>query len=247
MTKLKIINKLSYRYAEAVLNHEDFKASYEEIKTVIANTDVPLLDPGNLTTPRSTRMKRRERPENSGRHLFLPVNQIELNKQIESGFKGIEDSEWICQNRIVNTEYNADLNTKLKGDFKKRRLHVEVQFGNMARWYTDVFKFQLSYALDDIDVAVLIVPMQSFGNLIDENVVYFERIARELPAAKMSLTLPILVVGVGPSDFAPVRQCYEEAAANWIDLKRQEGKAATTIPFERRLGEHSREPNADKI
>ena len=50
---------------------------------------------------------------------------------------------------------------------------------------------QVSYSLDRIDVGVLIVPTQKFANTIDENIAYFERVERELPYAKMSITLPI--------------------------------------------------------
>jgi hypothetical protein len=67
----------------------------------------------------------------------------------------------------------------------------------MARWYTDVFKFLLSYAADDIEVGVLIVPMQAKAATIDENVVYFERVHRELPHAKMAVTIPVWLIGVG--------------------------------------------------
>jgi len=58
---------------------------------------------------------------------------------------------------------------------------------------------QVSYSLDRIDVGVLIVPTQKFANTIDENIAYFERVERELPYAKMSITLPILVIGLAPS------------------------------------------------
>ncbi|MBI1740109.1 MAG: hypothetical protein HYR57_04415 [Candidatus Koribacter versatilis] len=93
---------------------------------------------------------------------------------------------------------HEDKVTGIKADYKKARVQVEVQFGNMARWYTDVFKFQVSYSLDLIDVGALIVPMQTFANTIDENVAHYERVVRELPYAKMSLTLPIWVVGIAP-------------------------------------------------
>jgi Restriction endonuclease BglII len=69
----------------------------------------------------------------------------------------------------------------------------------MARWYTDVFKFQVSYSQDLIDVGVLVVPTQKFANTIDENVAYFERVKRELPYAKMSITLPIWLLGIEPT------------------------------------------------
>lgn len=88
--------------------------------------------------------------------------------------------------------------TRIKADYEKDRVQVEVQFGNMTRWYTDVFKFQVSYSLDLIDVAVLVAPMQDFASTIDENVAYYERVMRELPYAKMSITLPIWVLGLRP-------------------------------------------------
>jgi hypothetical protein len=47
-------------------------------------------------------------------------------------------------------------------------------------------------------VGVLVVPMQSFANTIDENVAHYERVVRELPYAKMSITLPIWVIGLSP-------------------------------------------------
>lgn len=67
----------------------------------------------------------------------------------------------------------------------------------MARWYTDIFKFLLSYSADDIEIGVLIVPVLDTAKRIDENVVNFERIIRELPHAKMGITLPIWIIGVG--------------------------------------------------
>jgi hypothetical protein len=77
-------------------------------------------------------------------------------------------------------------------------VQAEVQFGNMSRWTYDVFKFQVSYSLDLIDVGVLVVPMQAFADTIDENVAHYERVVRELPYAKMSITLPIWVIGLSP-------------------------------------------------
>lgn len=119
--------------------------------------------------------------------------------------------------------------TKLKSDFNKGRVQVEVQFGNMARWYTDVFKFQLAYSLDMIDVGILVVPMAKFANLIDENVASFERVKRELPLAKMSLTLPILVLGIEPDDYGSIQTRYEEAGQVWLADEKNAGK--TMKPF----------------
>jgi len=54
------------------------------------------------------------------------------------------------------------------------------------------------YSLGLIDVGVLILPMKDFSKTMGENIPHFERVARELPYAKMSITLPILVIGIAP-------------------------------------------------
>lgn len=47
----------------------------------------------------------------------------------------------------------------------------------------------------------------------------------------MSLTLPILVLGVAPNDFAPIKECYELATQNWPRLNPDSGHIET-VPFE---------------
>ncbi|MEX2237968.1 MAG: BglII/BstYI family type II restriction endonuclease [Dehalococcoidia bacterium] len=203
---------LDYRFAEAVLDDPRFEGAKGEIVSVLQEASVPLLDCTQLDARRGG-VKRRERRALAGdttkRYFYLPVDQKQLNRDLEAAFvvKG-----WATKPPIVPPGRSGGPGTGLRGDFKKGRLHVEVQFGNMARWYTDVFKFQLSYSLDEIDAGVLVVPTQRFANVIDENVAYFERVQRELPWAKMSLTLPIWVIGVEPEDDSPIRQCYEQAA-----------------------------------
>jgi len=122
--------------------------------------------------------------------MTFTTAQKNMNALLNDEFK---KKGWDCQPLVTK-----DNVTGIKADYKKDRVQVEVQFGNMARWYTDVFKFQVSYSLGLIDVGVLVVPMQEFANTIDENIAYYERVVRELPYAKMSITLPIWVVGISP-------------------------------------------------
>jgi hypothetical protein len=218
---------LDYRFAEAVLGHETFGTVRTEIVDIFQAAPVPLLNPIE-TNPRQGGVKRRAR--SGGRYLFLPVDQKAMNTYLDGRFNA---KGWELQPLIVSRGRDEGPTTGLKGDYKKGRVQVEVQFGNMARWYTDVFKFQLSYSLGEIDVGVLVVPMLSFANLIDENVVNFERVSRELPWAKMSLTLPIWVVGIEPDDYGSIRDCYDAAAAALSQA--QPGSQA--IPFDKRLVE----------
>ena len=116
----------------------------------------------------------------------------------QKAFNTLLDKEFGARRWELHPSVTGDTVTEIAADYKKDRVQVEVQFGNMARWYTDVFKFQVSYSLGHIDVGVLVVPMQRFANTIDENVAYYERVVRELPYAKMSITLPIWIVGIEP-------------------------------------------------
>lgn len=165
----------SYRFAEEVLNAPQFRDRRQDILEILKSVRVPL-----LTTPK-TRTR-------NGKEMSFATDQKKLNVNFDQEFTS---RGWDLQPPVTN-----DRVTGIKADYKKDRVQVEVQFGNMARWYTDVFKFQVSYSLDLIDVGVLVVPTQNFALTIDENVANYERVKRELPYAKMSLTLPIWVIGV---------------------------------------------------
>ena len=172
---MRIQERHSYRYAEEILD-KAFPAEKGEILQVLQSTPFVRRDPPTVRT-RGGRVVAR-----------LTIDQVATNKELERAF---EQRDWISKPKII-----SESKSKLEADFKKGKIQVEVQFGNMARWYTDVFKFLLSYAADDIEVGVLVVAMHDTANKIDENVVYYERVIRELPHAKMGITIPIWVLGV---------------------------------------------------
>lgn len=159
------------------MNSPAFKKERKDIEGIFKSIKVPQLNPPKLRT-------------RGGKQMTFTTSQKNLNVLLDDEFKA---KGWDCQPPVTQ-----DKVTGIKADYKKSRVQVEVQFGNMARWYTDVFKFQVSYSLGLIDVGVLVVPMQSFANTIDENVAHYERVVRELPYAKMSITLPIWVIGLSP-------------------------------------------------
>ena len=229
------LKEFPYRFADAVLDHSRFGGAKDELVQILSHAPVPLLDPENPNA-KSGGVKHRVRPPLQGdsrrRWFFLPVDQKALNVALDNGF---DQAGWEMQPPVVKESTVNGAGTKLKADFKKNRIQVEVQFGNMARWYTDVFKFQLSYSRDEIDAAVLVVGTQRFANLIDENVAYFERVIRELPHAKMSLTLPILVIGIEPTSFLGIKRCYEIAARTAARNEAAKGKQIVAIPFADRV------------
>ena len=173
---MEISESYSYRHAEAILERV-FASQREEILDVIS---------GVAWVPKPRPVIRRR----NGREVAnLTLDQRATNLAFDAAF---ESRDWVKHPQIVSNSPS-----QLAADFKKGPIQVEVQFGNMARWYTDVFKFLLSYAADDIDVGVLIVPVLQVARHIDENVVNYQRVIRELPHAKMAVTIPVWVIGVG--------------------------------------------------
>lgn len=174
----------SYRFADEVLNSPTFVQERKEIEEILTKFVVP-----QLSKPK-VRVRKNKKTGAVVKTMTFTTSQKQMNVLLNAEFK---KKEWDCQPLVTQDQV-----TGIKSDYKKNRVQVEVQFGNMARWYTDVFKFQVSYSLGLIDVGVLVVPMQAFANTIDENVAHYERVVRELPYAKMSITLPIWVVGIAP-------------------------------------------------
>ncbi len=172
---------LNFHYAEQIFESPEFKEKHFEIFDIVKRCPVIKLE----------KPKIRNRKTKTGTITkTFTTDQNAINEYFENEFNA---RNWEIHPRITH-----DDKTKLEGDFKKERVQVEAQFGNMARWYTDIFKMQVSYAQDLIDIGVLIVPMQNFADTIDENIAYFERVERELPYAKLSIAIRILVIGIAP-------------------------------------------------
>lgn len=173
----------SYRFAEEILQHESHQGIWDEVTT--ACRDAPLF----VWPGKSTKNKK------------LDVVQQLMNVYFDRRFA--IDYGWDHHPLATDIEASA-----LRADFRKKfgaiAVQAEVQFGNMARWYSDIFKFQTAYSQGLAQAAISIVPVHALGRRIDSNIVNFERVLRELPSAELSITLPILVVGLEPDETTPV-------------------------------------------
>src|SRR6266576_57977 len=88
----------------------------------------------------------------------------------------------------------------------------------MSRWYSDIFKFQAAYSESLTQAAISIVPMPSLATRIDSNVANFERAKRELPSANLSITLPILLIGVSVDERTSVIDISKSGFAGLKDI-----------------------------
>lgn len=172
---MKIVSSYSYRHARSILEAE-YPAELTDVEVILQEIDFV----------KQARAIARSR---GGR--VVATKSLSAPKTNQLIYQALKKHGWNVTPKIISKS-----ESHLAADAKKGKIQLEVQFGNMARWYTDVFKFLLSYSADDIEVGILVVPMQQTAKKIDENVAYYERVVRELPHAKMGITIPILVIGV---------------------------------------------------
>jgi hypothetical protein len=166
----------SYRFAAELLESSSFVPHFRQILQIVEN--LPLL----------------VWPGKSRKNSRLDVVQQCLNTYFDRRLWDLGWEYHPLATKIVESGLSADFRKDCGG----LKVQIEVQFGNMARWYSDIFKFQTAYSQDLADVGVCIVPSNALAVRIDSNITNFERVVRELPSAKLSITLPILVIGVFP-------------------------------------------------
>lgn len=173
----------SYRFAKQILEHKDYRGAWSEIATVVK--ECPLF----------------VWPQKSAKNARLDVVQQLLNAYFDRRF-GV-DLGWLHHPLSTNIPSSG-----LRSDFRKNfgglSVEAEVQFGNAARWYSDIFKMQAAYSEKLVNLGLCILPRLSLATRIDSNVANFERAWRELPSAELSITLPILLVGIFPDKKTPV-------------------------------------------
>ena len=112
----------------------------------------------------------------------------------------------------------SGLAADFRKNFGKITIQAEVQFGNMARWYSDIFKFQAAYSQSLIQCGLCVVPMGAMARETDSNVAYYERAVKELPSANLSITLPILLIGLERDANTPLLNVKESQFSSLKDI-----------------------------
>jgi hypothetical protein len=117
------LTTFSYRFADEVLSSPAFIEQRNDIEEILTKFVVP-----QLAKPKVRRRKNKK----TGaiiKEMIFTTDQQRMNDVLDEDFKA---KEWDCQPLVTQ-----DKVTGIKADYKKKRVQVEVQFGNMARWYTD--------------------------------------------------------------------------------------------------------------
>lgn len=178
----------SYRYAQEILQHPNNVAAWDEIEHILKAAPI-FIYPGK------------------SKNKQLRVVQQLMNTYFDRRFA--VDCGWQYHPLATGIE-KSGLAADFRKSFGKIAIQAEVQFGNMARWYTDIFKLQAAYAQSLIQCGLCVVPIAAMARETDSNVAQYERAVRELPAAELSITLPILLIGLeqdSTTSVVDVREC----------------------------------------
>jgi hypothetical protein len=195
------VKQFSYRFAKEILEHPDHLDHYNELIAICRNAPTPVYGGLSLTQP--------------GKDV---VQQL-----INTYFKLVfEKSGWTLE-PYVTPAHEIDT---LRGDFRKTfeipnkanlTTQIEVEMGNIASSYRNYFKFQLSFSHSLTDICILILPDIAMSVRIDSGIASFEKTVREIPSAKLSITVPILVIGLQTTIVWNLREIYPERTTDIID------------------------------
>lgn len=178
------VKTYSYRYAEEILQHPKYRDIYDELMGIFTNCPVPVYE---------GKSKNQEQKD---------VVQQLMNTYFYEAFI---NQGWETEVLASPEEFEDALKSDFRKTFNREgneniTVQIEVEFGNVASSYRNYFKFQLSFSYGMTDLCVLVVPSAKLSNRIDSGVSNFEKVLREIPTAKLSITVPILVVGLFDED-----------------------------------------------
>lgn len=74
------------------------------------------------------------------------------------------------------------------------------QTGNMGRFYADLLKLETLFRKERIKAAIYVIPHKSLAKKLGSNIANFERFVEELKIFSVTLTIPMLVLGVASED-----------------------------------------------
>lgn len=179
---MKIVDIFSHRNGRDILESPKFVDAYSEFMDVLAK----------LPAYRASKTK-----ETSPEHVISPGA---MNKWLDNELCVKRDWDW--HPLIIEPDpEDRSKRSQLRSDFRKSRIEVEVQFGNVARYAYDVYKMAISMALENADVGLQVVCSKRFAAITGGNIAYYERAVRELERSRLTLIVPLVVVGIEPDQW----------------------------------------------
>lgn len=198
----------SHSHAATILAG-DFAPEWNQLRSALEELAPPLRAPGPYS--RSTRPKTPKRQVRTfgGRraNILMPVDQSAMNEAID---RALVATGWSRQPYVLVDGQGQPIDTRLRGDFERSGLFVEVEFGNIASLYRDLFKFHIAGTSGAAEVGIIVVASDLLARFFDQGVATFEQASSLVPYMRVGLQLPTAIIGLDVDDWSSVRTRYEE-------------------------------------
>lgn len=192
---MKIVEIFSHRNGKDILESPKFSRSFREFTSILTG----------LPPYRAAQIKK-----TSAAHVIAPKA---MNRWLDTELCVKRDWDW--HPLIIDADpQDTKRNSQLRSDYRKDRIEVEVQFGNVARYAYDVYKMAISMALGQADVGIQVVCTKKFAAITGGNIAYYERAVRELERSRLTLIVPLIVIGIEPEQWIIDAYPPESAAPN---------------------------------
>lgn len=192
---MKIVEVFSHRNGLDILESPKFSVAFKEFMNVLSG-----LPPYRAAHAKKT----------SAAHVIAPAA---MNHWLDNELCVKLDWDW--HPLIIDADPDdPGRGSQLRSDFRKARIEVEVQFGNVARYAYDVYKMAIAMALEQSDVGIQVVCTKRFAGITGGNIAYYERAVRELERSRLTLIVPLVVVGIEPKQWITDAYPPEEQAPN---------------------------------
>ena len=93
-------------------------------------------------------------------------------------------------------QVRVDSRSKITISSMRGTLAMCVQTGNMSRMYADLLKLETLYRKGLITCALYVLPCRDLAGQIGSNIAAFERLVEELSIFEVTVTVPVLVIGM---------------------------------------------------
>ena len=222
---MKLLIPHGHRDADAILEGRH-AGPWEELRDALSRLSPPLRPSGPFTSGKRPDTPKRHKVKSSPlTYRMLPIDQSGLNAAINSELATLG---WFTQPYALEAVTGEKLPTFLQGDFAKDKVFVEVEFGNQASLFRDLFKFQIAGQTNSGDVGILVVAVDRVARFFDLGVATYEQALRLLPFMRIGLSLPTAIVGLDLS-----ADDWELVADRYLDMQRvAEENGVSVRPFE---------------
>jgi hypothetical protein len=195
--QVKLLIPQGHRDADAILDGR-FSGLWGELRDTLTDISPPLRASEPFTTGRRPDVPKRHKVRaDPPTYRMLPIDQSALNLEIDRRLRALG---WTSQPYALEAVTGGHLPTYLQGDFAKQSVFVEVEFGNQASLFRDLFKFQIAGQTQAGDVGILVVATDRMARFFDSGVATYGQALRLMPYMRIGLSLPTAIVGLDLSD-----------------------------------------------